>query len=110
MGGVGSLVVTTATLGAAEAVFIPISHEAYVGFCARAVLAAVLLNVLPGWLITASMHRQHVTLLNATKGLWAKVNHGPTSHEAPSGKPSSEKVQRKADVPSGRPGSLNKMA
>jgi hypothetical protein len=110
LGGAGSLVVTTATLGVAEAAFIPISHEAYVIYCTKAVLVAILLNVLPGWLITTSMHRQQVALLNIAKGLWAKVHHGPISQEAPVGKPSCEKVHRKVDAPPCRPVSPNNMA
>jgi hypothetical protein len=110
LGGAGSLVITTATLGAAEAAFIPTSREAYVIFCTKVLLVAFLLNVLPGWLITASMHRQHVALINVAKGLWAKVYHAPTSQEAPAGKPSCEWVHRKVHALPGRPASPNKMA
>jgi hypothetical protein len=76
VGGAASLVITTLTLGAAEAAFIPVSHDAYVGFCSRAVLVAVLLNVISGWLLTASLHRRHVSLWNAAKWLWARVRNG----------------------------------
>jgi hypothetical protein len=71
VGGAASLVITTLTLGAAEATFLPISHDAYVSFCIRAVLLAILLNVISGWVLTTSLHGRHVSILNAARGLWA---------------------------------------
>ena len=73
VGGAASLVITTLTLGAAEAAFIPTSHDAYVSFCTRAVLVAILLNVFSGWLLTTSLRRRHGSILTAAKRLWARV-------------------------------------
>jgi hypothetical protein len=109
LGAVGSLAITTATLGAAEAAFIPVSDGAYAIFCTKATLVAMLLNLLPGWLITADMHLQHVALLEMAKRFWAKLHSGPTSEEAFSGTPFCERIHRKANSSPARPASHNKM-
>ena len=71
VGGAASLVITTLTLGAAEATFMPISHDAYVSFCIRAVLLAILLNIVSGWVLTTSLRGRHMSILKAARGLGA---------------------------------------
>ena len=110
LGGTGSLVFTTTALGALEASFLQTSEEAYSAFCSEVVLLAILLNLLPGWVVTAGMHRQHLALLNAAKGLWTKVHSGPKDKEDVSRVPSSQRVHRKPDVASCRRASASKLA
>jgi len=73
VGGASSLVVTTLLLGVAEAVFIPISHEARLRFCTKTIVAVVLMNALCGWLMTAAFHRQHLILADLAKRLLGKL-------------------------------------
>src|SRR5258708_6577645 len=50
---------TTIMLGLSQAACTPISHEAAANLQTKSVLGALLLNLVLGWLFTASLHRQH---------------------------------------------------
>lgn len=76
LGGTSTLVITTITVGVAEAAFIPLSHNAYVNFRAKVILAALFLNGLCGWLITIGLHQHHVVLARLFRGIIAKVRTG----------------------------------
>ena len=76
LGGTGSLVITTVTLGVGEAAFIPVSHSAWLNFCLKVVLIAILLNGVYGWIITTGIHGHHIILVRSLRSVSAKIRGG----------------------------------
>jgi hypothetical protein len=65
-GGLFGLAITTIVLGLGHAVFVPISHEAYVRFAVGIVATAAVVVLLLGWVFTANLHGHH-------RSIWARI-------------------------------------
>ncbi len=85
MGGAFSLVSSTIILGMAEAVFIPTSHEAYIGFCLKAVFLALAVVAGVGWCVSASLHAQHRAILKLLRPLFTRVFRSLRARPRPAG-------------------------
>jgi hypothetical protein len=69
MGGALSLVSSTIIVGMTQAVFIPTSHEAYIGFCLKSVFLTLIAVAGLGWCVSACLHAQHRAILQLLRPL-----------------------------------------
>ena len=66
------LACTTIVLGLSQAAFIPMSYQDAARFSTESVLAALVLNLVVGWLFTTSLHGQHLRLWRCVTRLFTK--------------------------------------
>lgn len=82
-GGAVGLVVSTIVFGLAQAGFIPMSDAQQTRFHIGAVVVALALTGILGWVLTMHLHRQHQVLFNAMMGRPASTPPPPADPKRP---------------------------